>query len=428
MKAWKTNCLLVLVGLLFGLAVAEVGLRIAGVTYPLFYRYDPYVGSGLRPGARGYWTKEGGGWVSINSDGLRDVEHTVEKPANTLRIAVLGDSFAEAFQVNGDETFWAVMGRVLQGCKKLGGRKVEVINLGQSGFGATQELLVLRRRGWKYSPDVVLLAFFIGNDIADNSRVLKKKDYHPYYVFEGDKLVLDDRKAKETYAKYESPLNDFRIRLRNSSRVLQVLKKGTDAITSGISRKRDGGVAKAAAPVSEPGIDDSTYHEPTTRVWKEAWRVTEGVLLMIRNEVRSRGAELFVVILGSGFQVNPDSAYRRRIQQSLGVKDLSYPVRRVEKFCSREAIPVLSIVQPFLEYSIVNKMFLHGFEPTLGSGHWNEDGHRLAGRMIAKWLCEQPRFGDSSGRVSRGAPFCKWIMPFPQECSATMGLIDGGSF
>ena len=38
-------------------------------------------------------------------------------------------------------------------------------------------------------PDAVLLAFFIGNDVADNSRVLKKKDYHPYYVFEGDKLV-----------------------------------------------------------------------------------------------------------------------------------------------------------------------------------------------------------------------------------------------
>ena len=34
-------------------------------------------------------------YVRINDDGLRDRAHTKEKPANTFRIAVLGDSYAE---------------------------------------------------------------------------------------------------------------------------------------------------------------------------------------------------------------------------------------------------------------------------------------------------------------------------------------------
>ena len=46
------------------------------------------------------------GKIRINSDGLRDIEHQLEKPVNTLRIAILGDSFAEARSINLEDTFW----------------------------------------------------------------------------------------------------------------------------------------------------------------------------------------------------------------------------------------------------------------------------------------------------------------------------------
>lgn len=149
-----------------------MGLGLLRIEYPRFHEFDPQVGAKLRPGVRGHWLEEGGGYVSINSEGFRDKEHAHKKPPNTLRIAVLGDCYAEAMQVNMEETFWAVMERNLQGCKDLQGRQVEVINFGISGYGTTQELLALRKWVWKYSPDVILLAFVTGNDIADNSPVL----------------------------------------------------------------------------------------------------------------------------------------------------------------------------------------------------------------------------------------------------------------
>ena len=104
-----TKALLVFTSLVIALIICEAGLRLLGIGYPDFFDYDPYVGSKLRPGIKGYFLKEGGGYVSINSDGLRDREHALKHPPNSLRIAVLGDSFAEAMQVNQDETFWAIM-------------------------------------------------------------------------------------------------------------------------------------------------------------------------------------------------------------------------------------------------------------------------------------------------------------------------------
>lgn len=70
---------------------------------------DEARGYALRPGMEGWFRKEGESYVRINSDGLRDRQHTKAKPENTLRIAVLGDSYAEALQVPMEQAFWAVM-------------------------------------------------------------------------------------------------------------------------------------------------------------------------------------------------------------------------------------------------------------------------------------------------------------------------------
>src|SRR5262245_3589970 len=95
--------LLVLAGVFSGLLLCEVALRVGGFSATHFYVRDPEVGAALRPNAEGWWTREGRAYIRINSQGLRDREHTKRKPANTLRIAVLGDSFAEALQVDMDK-------------------------------------------------------------------------------------------------------------------------------------------------------------------------------------------------------------------------------------------------------------------------------------------------------------------------------------
>ncbi len=192
MWQWPKKILLILAGIIAALVLCEAGLGLLGIEYPHFYEFDPVIGTRLRPGIKGYWLKEGGGYVKINRDGLRDREHSIAKPPDTVRVAVLGDSFTEALQVNQEEDFCSVLEKELQKCDNLRGRHIEVINFGVAGFGTAQELLTLRHRVWKYNPDIVLLAFTTSNDLSDNSPELNKGDTYPFFIRRDGKLVLDN--------------------------------------------------------------------------------------------------------------------------------------------------------------------------------------------------------------------------------------------
>ena len=112
----RARLLLLLASVLFCLVVIEIGLRIAGFSYPEFYAVDARRGYSLRPGIEGWYRKEGEAYVRINSGGLRDREHNKTKPPDTLRIAVLGDSYTEALQVPFEKSFCAVLERKLREC------------------------------------------------------------------------------------------------------------------------------------------------------------------------------------------------------------------------------------------------------------------------------------------------------------------------
>jgi hypothetical protein len=126
----KTRVLTVGISVAMALVMAEVGLRLYGFSAVVFEQPDPITGTRLRPLTRGWQTVEGEAFVEINSHGYRDRERTVAKPANTVRIAVLGDSFVEARQVAFEDTFGAVLERLLNGDRRFAGRTVEVLNFG----------------------------------------------------------------------------------------------------------------------------------------------------------------------------------------------------------------------------------------------------------------------------------------------------------
>ena len=115
--------LLFIGGLAIALLLTEVGLRVSGFSHFNPYVVDSEVGFSLRPNAEGWWRKDGLTYVKINSQGLRDREHVFGKPPDTIRIAVLGDSFAEAFQVPMENAFWAVMEDRLSECAAPAGSR-----------------------------------------------------------------------------------------------------------------------------------------------------------------------------------------------------------------------------------------------------------------------------------------------------------------
>ena len=369
------------IGVAISLLFAECALRVIGIGSPVFHRPDARYGMVLIPGESGWFVIEGKAWVSINCAGMRDVAHARAKPAGTFRIAVLGDSYTEALQVPLAQAFWSVLGAQLGTCAALAGQKVEVLNFGVSGYSTAQELLVLQDKVWAYQPDAVVLAFLTGNDVADNSPALTTAPV-PFFRFEGDALVLDARRTRG---------------LGTGARALHWMIRHSRVLQLGNQMRLNlalcGKLGKCAedrdVTQGELGQRNGVYLEPTDDAWRDAWRVTEALLVKLRDEVAALGARFYLVTLSNGIQVHPDLAVRERFRAAIGAPDLFYADRRLAAFAEGAGIPVLTLAPRFAEAAARDQTYFHGWKgPNLGKGHWNPDGHRAAGEAISAWMCQ----------------------------------------
>lgn len=102
--------------------------------------------------------------LTISSQGFRDKEYSLVKPPGVKRMLVLGDSFVWGYGVGDSEIFTEVLERELN----ARGQKWEVINTAVSGWGTDQEFLFFRDEGRLFEPDVVVLAYYLGNDWGNN--------------------------------------------------------------------------------------------------------------------------------------------------------------------------------------------------------------------------------------------------------------------
>ncbi len=382
-----SNLALLTLSVVVALVCVEIGLHVAHISHPnwlgyqRFYTTDTYTGLIPRPGSEFNWRLENTSFVRISSQGLHDVEHPKQKPANTFRIAVLGDSFTEALQVPMEKNFSSVLQQQLQDCAALNGKRIEVLNFGVHGYGTAQELQMLRHYAWDYSPDLVLLAFFAGNDVQNNSRELQQDPYRPYFVHEDGRLVLDDSflRAPGFQAQFDAR-HRFISWAVDNSRVLQVIFVAKHSLGA---RKNEEG-----APLFDAGDDEAVYHPPTDATWREAWNVTEDLIATMNTEVKARGSQFLLATLSTGVQVDPDPSGRAQLEKRYGVTDLFYPDERLRQFATREQIPVLTLAPIFLQYAQEHHTELHGFHGVKNQGHWNELGHQLGGSLMARAICE----------------------------------------
>lgn len=383
---------LMAIGFTIALGIADLGVRIANHWYPYFYCYDQYRGWGLEPGAHGWYGREGASWVRINHDGFRGPDYTKAKPPGTVRVAVIGDSYVQAIQVAEDETFTSVIGRRLKDCPALAGKKIEAMNFGVDGYGTAQELITLRRKVWDYSPDIVVLAIFLGNDIRNNSPVLEGDLCRPFYQYVDGSLAL-------TGPFVSSPSFKLWCMARFDYRDLRLV----DLFTNAWDIVRHGASVPTAAHPVERAINYSIYSPPREESWREAWRATEGMIEETHQEVASHHAMFLAVTEDTGIQVWPNPKMRKAFERRLGVSDLFYPDRRIAALGARDGFAVLTLAEPLQKYADDHHLFLHGFKNTpMGFGHWNAAGHAEAGRLIAEKLCAMLAAG--AGPAGAAAP------------------------
>ncbi len=329
--------------------VFELMLRAIGYSAPIWYRSDPQLGWTLRPHANGWFTREGRAYVRVNAAGLRDRDHPIEKPNEVYRIVVLGDSYAEAMQVDAQDAFWAVLEAKLTQCAFQSGMRVEVINFGVSGFGTAQAYLMLQSKAIRYQPDLVLLAFTSGNDVRNNSKRLEPEKVRPFFSLEPhDGLTLDTSfvedpqfkgRASHRLAVLRSLSDHWRLlQLAHAAKNalvtwrqtidVQASGLGQDLAVLGPARDAEWEAAwsmTARILASEPGQDLAVLAPPRDAEWEAAWSVTDRIIVEMSAYAKSHGSRLVLATVSHSAQVALTAVFERSFRSASASRTCSTP-------------------------------------------------------------------------------------------------------
>ncbi len=382
---------LVVLGTLVGLLVAEGAARLTehvGCADVLsgFNVRDRRWGWGNRAGASGelqrclQGVREWRADYRINHRGLREREIPHER-SGAFRILVLGDSFTEGMQVDADRTYTRLLERRLQATAPPGVR-IEVVNASVQGWGTDNELLFYRSEGWRYGADLVLLAFDTTNDVFENARSLVATSSFwadkPYFA------LADGRLRLEQFPMRAQPRIEAALRrlvaaaYRRSALVRLTLSHGglMDVLALPPPPRPPGDVAYD--PLQVYLVD---YPEP----WREAWRITRGIILELRRAVASHGSRFAVVVINAREEVASGrwASARERTPLVRDVAcDVDKPNRLITRFLARRGIPTVALLDAF------RRRFPEDASPGFFAFdmHWAPAGHELAADEIAAGL------------------------------------------
>jgi len=133
--------------------------------------------------------------VHINSFGYRGREIHYDAKDNETRVLVVGDSHAFGWGLEDDETFPVLLETLLN--EKYEEKNWEIINLAVPGYDLNQKLSMLKIRGLKYDPDIVILQY----DADDIFPALLKiyLDYKSGNINNAHDLEVFQNKARNTF-------------------------------------------------------------------------------------------------------------------------------------------------------------------------------------------------------------------------------------
>lgn len=366
----------------------EMCLTITQINVKSYDRFIPGMGITYLPGAYYRHVKEGFSEGYINRHGFRDYERTYDKPANSFRILVLGDSYVEALQVPLHDSFPALLEKILN--RTSATMKFEVLNLGQSGFGTAEEYMRYLNLGVKYFPDLVLLAFLTGNDFQDNSKFLSRGNQMFYFAFDNvgnlklDRSVIDEYERSLTLPKRVFQFVKQKSYLASLiSERLYLLRLELDGGYGNPHGYQQNGQQRRLSEFSPLNIYLSDQSTP----WRDAFDITTSVLRRFRASVEANGSRFLLVTLSNAEQVHPE--VQQQLKDNYKVSfDFEQPDLFIEQFARKEHITHLMLMPPFRDYHLRTGEYLHGFGGSTG-GHWNENGHRLAAEKIFTFLKEK---------------------------------------
>ena len=376
---WEVFNSLVLFGtsIAFTLVCGEVLVR---YTSPQrLYRFPkgmfvnhPTLQYGLTPNFRGTSkTAEYETSIKINSLGLRDDSEYARTSSNRYRMLAVGDSFTMGVGVELEQAYVKVLERLLSSARDE--RTYEVVNGGVPGYNTHQELTYLQEEGVKLEPDLVLLNFYIGNDILDN-----------FYV--PSLSVIDGylQNGKPPPGLLPSELRTYLIRNSHLYRFIWPYQRQVFGWL-----------------FNRPGVDSkkwerethlSIYSRDGSERAAEMWDITYKKFKEFVDLSKRHSFGPVVVLIPEPVQ-SKLRGWKEMIEQQ-GANEAKYardnPNRMIVELCVKLGIRVLDLLPVFSETDPDSRLYLEL------DGHWTPKGNALAANAVYEFVKEQYLIGPSN--------------------------------
>lgn len=365
MPSWLRKTIAIAFAIAWTVLAAEFYLRVF-MPVPMLPRYIQASSFGIRenvPEAQyTHVTPEYVVELRTNSQGFRDDREFPETPPpNTKRVLLLGDSFAIGYGVNIEDSVPALLEEQL--AESLG-HPVEVINMGVSGFGTSEELVTLQERGWDFQPDLVIV-YWHNTDPVDNIR--------------SNLFKLEDGKAVRTENEYlpavalrkylfSFPLYRW---IAEHSQLYAWARETAAARVKGIIRA----INQPAAP-EQPDIVDPAGIDPSTEL-------SLVLLHQMQNEIEARNAKMVILEIPSKTYFNR-ALFRKPDRETYRP---SFPYKDAEAMGFR-----FNVVSPIAEFQKHSGKKIYWER---SHGHWTPLGTSCVAEALTQsittenWLSSQ---------------------------------------
>ena len=307
------------------------------------------VGVYFTPNFKGEFAKgEISGQISINSKGCRDYEREYEGQGK-FRILALGDSFTFGHGVEFEESFLTILETSLN----LKKDSFEILKCAVPGGNPSHYLKFLKYEGYKYNPDLVMVNFFLGNDVL--TQITNK--YENNAPSAKTRLVW---KIKN-FLKINSQLYGLLVdRIKGQPRLLNFFVKYGFGLSLGLSET--GGL----------DIMKKHYSEREEKAWDRTFEFLEEIQKLSKN--------LLVVALPGREQYK--LTLRKSIADRLGYDlndfDTDVPNKKLGSFLKKQKIYKIDLLNDFEEhYKIGGTPLSFQLDP-----HWNREGHKFVASAL----------------------------------------------
>jgi hypothetical protein len=345
------------------------------------FEYDPDLGFRGRAYYRttpGFMGDDDDGAIT-NRFGFNAPDYSLQKAPGTFRVLFVGDSFSWAGGLKGNYT--ALLQRMFEA--RNGFPKVEVVNTGYPGTHTGEQLLMLKKYGLQYNPDLVVLGFFAGNDFIEADPNRKR------IILNGCELDIDRRA--------EHHLFGYPIVMQSRLRLFLTQRYEVHQIQTQARKEAQEWSAATGQPAPTKNLPQEIFYRVQEAKLKfcnknASERFESNIDFVFRSItemndlLKARNIKFMVAIYPDSMQVSP--AQFDALVTKYGLKredyDLNRAQDRLQAFLTSKQIPFVDFMERFKAEEQKRDLYL------FNDPHWNKAGNELAAEILFQYLTKQP--------------------------------------